>query len=69
MPSPCSGAAISKWCASSAASASGQRRPHNLTVDNLFVAEAAGPSLKHPVSGEMVDAGFRAQKFVFVGTQ
>jgi hypothetical protein len=38
-------------------------------VDNLFVAEAAGPSLKHPVSGEMVDAGFRAQKFVFVGTQ
>jgi DNA-binding beta-propeller fold protein YncE len=47
-------------------------RPHNLSVDpsgNIFVAEAAGPSVKHPVTGEMVEAGFRAQKFTFKGTQ
>jgi DNA-binding beta-propeller fold protein YncE len=47
-------------------------RPHNLTVDpsgNIFVAEAAGPSVKHPVTGESVNAGFRAQKFTFKGTR
>lgn len=47
-------------------------RPHNLTVDpsgNIFVAEAAGPKVKHPTSGAEVDAGFRAQKFTFKGTR
>jgi len=47
-------------------------RPHNLTVDpsgNIFVAEAAGPMVKHPVTGEMVGAGYRAQKFTFKGTR
>lgn len=46
-------------------------RPHNLTVDpsgNIFVAEAAGPEVKHPTTGETVEAGFRAQKFTFTGT-
>jgi DNA-binding beta-propeller fold protein YncE len=46
-------------------------RPHNLSVDpsgNLFVAEAAGPSVKN-AAGESVEAGFRAQKFTFKGTQ
>ena len=41
-------------------------RPHNLTVDpsgNIYVAEAAGPEVKHPVTGATVEAGFRAQKF------
>jgi DNA-binding beta-propeller fold protein YncE len=53
--------------------ASGQLgRPHNLTVDpsgNIFVAEAAGPKVKHPTTGAEVDAGFRAQKFTFKGTK
>jgi hypothetical protein len=47
-------------------------RPHNLTVDpsgNIFVAEAAGPSVKHPTTGADVEAGYRAQKFTFVGTK
>jgi len=47
-------------------------RPHNLTVDpsgNIFVAEAAGPKVKHPTTGQEVDAGFRAQKFTFKGTR
>jgi hypothetical protein len=47
-------------------------RPHNLTVDpsgNIFVAEAAGPKVKHPTTGAEVDAGFRAQKFTFKGTR
>jgi DNA-binding beta-propeller fold protein YncE len=47
-------------------------RPHNLTVDpsgNIFVAEAAGPKVKHPVTGAEVDAGLRAQKFRFTGTR
>jgi DNA-binding beta-propeller fold protein YncE len=47
-------------------------RPHNLSVDpsgNIFVAEAAGPEVKHPVTGEMVPAGYRAQKFTFAGTR
>jgi len=47
-------------------------RPHNLTVDpsgNIFVAEAQGPEVKHPVTGATVEAGFRAQKFTFTGTQ
>lgn len=42
-------------------------RPHNLTVDpsgNIYVAEAAGPEVKHPTTGATVEAGFRAQKFV-----
>src|SRR5687767_4018992 len=42
-------------------------RPHNLTVDpsgNIYVAEAAGPEVKHPTTGATVQAGFRAQKFV-----
>jgi DNA-binding beta-propeller fold protein YncE len=46
-------------------------RPHNLSVDpagNLYVAEAAGPKVKHPTTGQEVDAGHRAQKFVFSGT-
>ncbi len=45
-------------------------RPHNLTVDpsgNIFVGEAAGPEVKDPRTGEMVPAGYRAQKFRFVG--
>jgi len=44
-------------------------RPHNLSVDpsgNIFVAEAAGPEVKHPTTGATVQAGFRAQKFVLV---
>jgi DNA-binding beta-propeller fold protein YncE len=44
-------------------------RPHNLSVDpsgNIFVAEAAGPEVKHPATGATVPAGFRAQKFVLV---
>jgi len=44
-------------------------RPHNLTVDpsgNIFVAEAAGPEVKHPGTGATVQAGFRAQKFALV---
>jgi DNA-binding beta-propeller fold protein YncE len=47
-------------------------RPHNLSVDpagNIFVAEAAGPKVKHPATGAEVDAGFRAQKFTFKGTR
>jgi DNA-binding beta-propeller fold protein YncE len=47
-------------------------RPHNLTVDplgNIFVAEAAGPMVKHPVTGDSVGAGYRAQKFTFTGTR
>jgi DNA-binding beta-propeller fold protein YncE len=47
-------------------------RPHNVTVDpsgNLYVAEAAGPKVKHPVTGAEVDAGHRAQKFTFAGTK
>jgi DNA-binding beta-propeller fold protein YncE len=47
-------------------------RPHNLTVDpsgNLFVAEAAGPKVKHPATGAEVNAGSRAQKFTFKGTK
>jgi DNA-binding beta-propeller fold protein YncE len=47
-------------------------RPHNLTVDptgNIFVAEAAGPMVKHPVTGESVAAGHRAQKLRFMGAQ
>jgi NHL repeat len=47
-------------------------RPHNLTVDpsgNIFAAEAAGPEVKHPVTGATVQAGFRAQKFTFTGTR
>jgi DNA-binding beta-propeller fold protein YncE len=47
-------------------------RPHNLSVDpsgNIYVAEAAGPKVKHPVTGAEVDAGFRAQKFTFTGTK
>jgi DNA-binding beta-propeller fold protein YncE len=46
-------------------------RPHNLAVDpsgNLFVAEAAGPKVKHPTTGAEVNAGSRAQKFAFKGT-
>ena len=47
-------------------------RPHNLTVDpsgNIFVAEAAGPKVKHPTTGAEVEAGFRAQKFTFTGAR
>jgi len=47
-------------------------RPHNLTVDpwgNIYVAEAAGPLVRDPASGDSVAAGFRAQKFVFTGTR
>lgn len=47
-------------------------RPHNLSVDpsgNIFVAEAAGPEVKHPVTGETVPAGHRAQKFRFTGVR
>jgi hypothetical protein len=44
-------------------------RPHNLTVDpagNIFVAEAAGPKVKHPVTGAEVEAGYRAQKLTLI---
>ncbi len=47
-------------------------RPHNLSVDpsgNLFVAEAAGPKVKHPTTGAEVQAGSRAQKFRFTGVK
>jgi hypothetical protein len=47
-------------------------RPHNLTVDpsgNIYVAEAAGPTVTHPRTGADVEAGFRAQKLQFVGTR
>jgi DNA-binding beta-propeller fold protein YncE len=47
-------------------------RPHNLSVDpsgNIFVAEAAGPTVKHPVTGEDANAGYRAQKFTFKGVK
>jgi DNA-binding beta-propeller fold protein YncE len=47
-------------------------RPHNLTVDasgNIFVAEAEGPDVKHPVTGATVKAGFRPQKFTFTGVR
>ena len=47
-------------------------RPHNLTVDpsgNIFVAEAQGPEVKHPVTGATVEAGFRTQKFTFTGVR
>jgi hypothetical protein len=47
-------------------------RPHNLSVDpsgNIFVAEAAGPKVKHPTTGQEVDAGHRVQKFTFAGTK
>jgi hypothetical protein len=47
-------------------------RPHNLSVDpsgNIFVAEAAGPTVAHPASGAQVQAGFRAQKFALTGAR
>jgi DNA-binding beta-propeller fold protein YncE len=47
-------------------------RPHNLSVDpsgNIFVAEAAGPQVKHPTTGADVEAGYRAQKFTFKGVK
>jgi hypothetical protein len=47
-------------------------RPHNLSVDpfgNIFVAEAAGPTVKHPVTGADANAGYRAQKFTFKGVK
>jgi DNA-binding beta-propeller fold protein YncE len=47
-------------------------RPHNLSVDpsgNIFVAEAAGPTVKHPVTGQETPAGHRVQKFTFTGTR
>lgn len=47
-------------------------RPHNLAVDpqgNIFVAEAAGPWIVDPATGDSVQAGFRAQKFRYVGPQ
>jgi hypothetical protein len=47
-------------------------RPHNLTVDpsgNLFVAEAEGPDVKHPVTGATIKAGSRPQKFTFTGVR
>jgi len=47
-------------------------RPHNMSVDpwgNIFVAEAAGPLVRDPASGDSVAAGFRAQKFTFTGTK
>jgi DNA-binding beta-propeller fold protein YncE len=47
-------------------------RPHNLSVDpsgNIFVAEAAGPRVVHPVTGDSVSAGYRAQKFRFAGVK
>ena len=47
-------------------------RPHNLSVDpfgNIYVAEAGGPMVKHPVTGDSVAAGHRAQKFTFTGVR
>lgn len=45
-------------------------RPHNVAVDpqgNIFVAEAAGPWIVDPATGDSVQAGFRAQKFTLLG--
>jgi DNA-binding beta-propeller fold protein YncE len=47
-------------------------RPHNLTVDpsgNIFVGEAEGPDVKHPVTGATIKAGSRPQKFAFTGVR
>jgi streptogramin lyase len=47
-------------------------RPHNLTVDpsgNIFVAEAEGPDVKHPVTGATIKAGSRPQKFALTGVR
>lgn len=48
-------------------------RPHELTVDpqgNIYVAEAAGPVVGvDPVTGDTIEAGYRAQKFTFTGTR
>jgi DNA-binding beta-propeller fold protein YncE len=48
-------------------------RPHELTVDargNIYVAEAAGPMVGvDPVTGDTIEAGYRAQKFTFSGTR
>src|SRR5688572_2920192 len=47
-------------------------RPHNLTVDpagNIYIAEAAGPRVLDPATRDTVAAGFRAQKFTFMGTR
>lgn len=47
-------------------------RPHNVTVDpagHLYVAEAAGPEVAHPVTGATLPAGHRAQKFRFTGVR
>ena len=47
-------------------------RPHNLTVDpsgNIFVAEAEGPDVKHPITGATIKAGSRPQKFTFTGVR
>lgn len=45
-------------------------RPHNLAVDpagNIFVAEAAGPWIVDPATGDSTQAGFRAQRFAVGG--
>jgi hypothetical protein len=47
-------------------------RPHNLSVDpsgNIYVAEAAGPRVVHPVTKDTVEAGYRAQRFIFTGVR
>ena len=46
-------------------------RPHNFAVDpsgDIFVAEAAGPWIIDPATGDSIQAGFRAQKFTLVET-
>ena len=44
--------------------------PHNLGVDrqgNIYVSQAAGPELPNPSGEGTIRAGFRAQKFAFMG--
>ena len=54
----------------SPASRSAQKcSPHLNPSGNIFVAEAQGPKVKHPVTGAEVEAGFRAQKFTFTGVR
>lgn len=47
-------------------------RPHNLTVDpsgNIYVGEAQGPEVTDPATGKTREAGFRAQRFTFIGAK
>ena len=44
--------------------------PHNLAVDrqgNIYMSQAAGPEIPNPSGEGTIRAGFRAQKFAFMG--